>query len=284
MRSAQIVRIDESLGAAVRHARQKIAGRLQENLRRLQLRDMGAARNDLETRLAAAGRQFMRHRRRRRLVMFADQHQHRRPHPAKVGPQIEFGQRVAGGAEHLRVGSQERLAAVAHQFGMLRLEFRREQPAHRRIGDRRQSLGLGGRRHVAERFAARFRERSTAIGENEFAGDAGMADRHLQRDEPAIAIAEHDCLLAAGRIPHGFRHPVGNRGQAAADRRGATETGQFRYDHPKRLRQFGHHRIEAGAIRQQRMQQEQRRAFAELLSIDRAAEQKVGPFRSLFQN
>ena len=39
--------------------------------------------------LRQAGRQFVRHRRRRRLVVFADQHQDRHLHLAKLGPQIE---------------------------------------------------------------------------------------------------------------------------------------------------------------------------------------------------
>ena len=69
--------------AAVRR-RQEIADRVQEHLGRLQLRDVRAARNDLQARVRQAGGQFARHRRRRRLVMFADQHQHRHPDPREL--------------------------------------------------------------------------------------------------------------------------------------------------------------------------------------------------------
>jgi len=59
--------------------RQEIADRVQKYLRRLQLGDVRAPRNDLQTRVRKTGSQFVRHRRRRCLVMFADQHQHRHP-------------------------------------------------------------------------------------------------------------------------------------------------------------------------------------------------------------
>jgi len=56
-----------------------------------------------------------------------------------------------------------------------------------------------------------------AIGEHEPAGDAGMANGHLQRDEAAITVAEHDRLVAAGSVLHHLRHPVGDRGKTTAD-------------------------------------------------------------------
>src|SRR6478736_6736085 len=62
---------------------QETADRIQEQPRRLQLRDMGAARNDFQMRLRQQRGQFMRHRRRRRLVMFADHDQHRHFYPGK---------------------------------------------------------------------------------------------------------------------------------------------------------------------------------------------------------
>ena len=37
-----------------------------------------------------------------------------------------------------------------------------------------------------------------------------MTNGHLQRDEAAIAITEHDRVLAAGGVLHRFRHPVGH--------------------------------------------------------------------------
>jgi len=157
---------------------------------------------------------------------------------------------------------------------MIRLKFRREQPAHRDVGDRRQPPGAGCRRHIAERFAAVCRKRSTAIGENEFGCDVGMANSHLQRDEPAISVAEHDGLVSAGGIDHSLRHSIGDFGKACADRPGLAEAGQFRDDHPKRLRQPGNDGVETRPIRQQRMQQNKRLAVAELRRIDRAVGEK----------
>ena len=132
---------------------------------------------------------------------------------------------------------QERRAAIGHQVRMTFLEFRREQPAHRDIGDRGKALGLGCRSHVAKRLAPRFRKRRAAIGENEPAGDAGMADRHLQRDEAAIAVAEHDRLFAARGVLHRLRHPVGDAGKPAAHGLRAAEARQFRNDHARRISQ-----------------------------------------------
>ena len=74
---------------------------------RLQLRHVGAARNDLQPRVGQAGGEFMRHRRRRRLVLLADQHQRRHLHLVKLGPQVELGQLRAGGAEHVLDRSAE---------------------------------------------------------------------------------------------------------------------------------------------------------------------------------
>ena len=51
--------------------------------------------------------------------MFADQDQHRHFHLCKFGPEIERGQRIAGGAKHLRIGPEERFAAIGHQVRML---------------------------------------------------------------------------------------------------------------------------------------------------------------------
>jgi len=51
-------------------------------------------------------RQFARHRRRRRLVMFADQHQHGHLDPRQLRPEVEFGQRRTGGLKDLRIGVQ----------------------------------------------------------------------------------------------------------------------------------------------------------------------------------
>ena len=62
-----------------------------------------------------------------------------------------------------------------------------------------------------------------------------MPDRHLQRDEAAIAIAEHDGAVA--RFTDHFRHAVGDIGEPAADRLRAAEARQLRHDHAKGLRQ-----------------------------------------------
>ena len=83
-RSGGSVRRDGCLGC-----RQEIADRIQKNLRRLQLRYVRASRNHLQTRIRQACRQFARHRRRRRLVLFADQHQDRQRELSKLGPEVE---------------------------------------------------------------------------------------------------------------------------------------------------------------------------------------------------
>ncbi len=141
---------------------------------------------------------------------------------------------------------------------MFCLELRRKQPAHRDIGDRRHPLCFRRRRHVAKSLAPVFGKRRATIGENEPRCDVGMADGHLQRYEPAIAVAEHDGL-GAGALFHGFRHPVGDFSEAAADGLGFSKTRQFRNDQAERLRQVWRDGIKTRPIRQQRMKQEERR-------------------------
>ena len=85
-----------------------------------------------------------------------------------------------------------------------------------------------------------------------------MANGHLQRDEAAIAIAEHDGLAAAG-VLHRLRHPVGDIGKTAADRLRRAKARQFGNDHPERPRQRRDDGVETRAVRQQRMKQEKRR-------------------------
>jgi hypothetical protein len=62
-----------------------------------------------------------------------------------------------------------------------------------------------------------------------------MADRHLQRDEAAIAVAEHDGVTAGRGLPHRLRHPIGNRGEGAAHGLRAAEARQLRNDDAERL-------------------------------------------------
>ena len=83
-----------------------------------------------------------------------------------------------------------------------------------------------------------------------------MADRHLQRHEAAIAVAEHDGGFSVSAIPHRFGHSIGDSGKTSADRRRAAEARQFRNDDAERLRQLWRDRVETGAIRQQRVKQE----------------------------
>ena len=114
------------------------------------------------------------------------------------------------------------------------LEFRCKQPAHRNIRNRREPLCHGRRRHVAEGFTPRLRERRAAIGQNEPGCDAGMPNGHLQRHEPAIAVAEHDRILTIGGLLDRFGHPVSHRGQRPQHGVRPSEPRQFRNDHAKR--------------------------------------------------
>jgi hypothetical protein len=56
------------------------------------------------------------------------------------------------------------------------------------------------------------------------------------RDEPAIAVAEHDGLFTGGGFFQGLRHSVGNIGETAADGLRPSKTRQFGHDDPERLR------------------------------------------------
>ena len=91
-----------------------------------------------------------------------------------------------------------------------------------------------------------------------------MTDRHLQRDEPAITIAEYDGVLASGGIADCFRHPVGHRGEIAADRQRSPKAGQFRHQHPERARQGWRDGVKTRPVRQQRVKQQQWRPVARL--------------------
>ena len=123
---------------------------------------------------------------------------------------------MTGSAKYFGVGAKERLAAILHQIGMLCLKVRGEQPAHRDIGNRRQSFRRCGCRHVSKRFAPRFGKRRAAIGQHEPARDAGMANGHLQRHEPAIAITEHDGFAIAASLAYRFSHSVGDSSKSSA--------------------------------------------------------------------
>jgi hypothetical protein len=101
-----------------------------------------------------------------------------------------------------------------------------------------------------------------------------VTDRHLKRDEAAIAIAEHDGFVAAGGILHRFRHSIGDLGKTTADRLRSAKTRQFRHDQAKRSRQFRRDGVKTRAVRQQRMKQKQRGPLADLRRIDCAVGEK----------
>lgn len=60
-----------------------------------------------------------------------------------------------------------------------------------------------------------------------------MANRHLQRDEAAIAVAEHDDILAVGAVIYRSGHSISHGGKTAADGLRFAKSWQFRNDHPK---------------------------------------------------
>jgi len=136
-----------------------------------------------------------------RLVMFADRPERGSRPPSPGRSQARPAHRRLNGTRP--IGPQECFATIAHQVGMISLKLRREQPAHRDVGDRRQPPGAGCRRHMRNASRPFAEKRSTAIGENEFGCDFRTANSHLQRDEPAISVAEHDGLVFAGGIGHG---------------------------------------------------------------------------------
>ena len=45
-----------------------------------------------------------------------------------------------------------------------------------------------------------------------------MANGHLQRDEPAVTVAEHDCFARPCAFLHNLGHPVGDIRKTSADR------------------------------------------------------------------
>src|SRR6266404_97526 len=102
-----------------------------------------------------------------------------------------------------------------------------------------------------------------------------MANRHLQRHESTVAVAEHNCVIFPGSIPHRLSHSVGNIGETSADQSGLAKARQFRNYQPKRLRQLWNDGVETRAIRQQRMKQKQRRALSGLRGIHRAIGEKL---------
>jgi len=131
--------------------------RLQKHLGRLQLRDVRAARNDSRRacgKPAASscdiGGGSPRHVRRPRTRTGTS--------TAELGPQVKPGQRIAGSTEHFGSVLRECFATIAHQLGMISLKFRREQPAHRDVGDRCQPLALDA--------AAMLRNASRPFAEN----------------------------------------------------------------------------------------------------------------------
>lgn len=61
-----------------------------------------------------------------------------------------------------------------------------------------------------------------------------MANGHLQCDEAAVTVSEHDSVFTGGAIRHRFSHPIGNRAESAIDGLRKTETGKFRNHNPER--------------------------------------------------
>src|SRR5216684_2751417 len=86
---------------------QEFLHRIEKLSRRLKLGHVRATRNDLEFGVRQSRRQLMRHRRRRRLVVLADQDEDRDFHPGKLSAEIESSQRVARGAKHGWIGPQK---------------------------------------------------------------------------------------------------------------------------------------------------------------------------------
>ena len=102
----------------------------------------------------------------------------------------------------------------------------------------------------------------------------GMANGHLQRDEAAIAIAEHDRVFAAAasftasaiRSATAARPPV-----TACEPPKPGNSGTItRNDFDK----FGNDGVKTRAVRQQRMEQKQRRPLAGLRGVDGAVGEK----------
>ena len=143
---------------------------------------------------------------------------------AEFGPQVEVGQRLAGGAEHLRIG----LAGTPRGDRAIRSGCCAWNSG---ANSRRIATSVIAARPLALDAAAMLRKASRPGSENaapqsarmSLAGDAGMADRHLQRDEAAIAVAEHDRVLAAARRPSppppSGRRPRRDRRSRPASRR-----------------------------------------------------------------
>jgi len=69
--------------------------------------------------------------------------------------------------EHIEVGGKERGAAFRDQFGMGRLEVRREQPAHGDVGDGLKALARRAPRHVAGRLSRGFGKSGAAVGKDQ---------------------------------------------------------------------------------------------------------------------
>src|SRR5258708_27973314 len=109
-----------------------------------------------------------------------------------------------------------------------------------------------------------------------------MATRHLQRNESTVAVAEHNCVIFPGSIPHRLSHSVGNIGETSADQSGLAKARQFRNYQPKRLRQLWNDGVETRAIRQQRMKQKQRRAPPRFRGIPPSTREKMRPAWSPF--
>ena len=158
----------------------------------------------------------MRHRRRRRLVMLADQHQHRHLDQLEFGPEVEFGQRIAG-----RCGRPpDRFCRNAARRSRIKSGCCAWNSG---ANSRRIATSVMAARPLAFDAAAMLRKASRPGSENAApqsastsrARDTGMANRHLQRHEPAIAVAEHDGIVAAGTVLHHLRHAVGDRREVA---------------------------------------------------------------------
>ena len=250
-------------------ARKKVAGRKSPITSRNSFGDCSCgtwAQPGMISRCACGKRpaKFMRHRRRCRLVMLADQHQHRRLHLSKLGPQVE----ARPARRRRRKTHRGRCAGTP----------RGDRPSGRDA--RAWKSGANSRRIATSVIVVPIPwpstpppccERPARPGSENAAPQSasttlqampGMADRHLQRDEAAIAVAKHDRVLSIGGVLHRFRHAIGDLSQSAGDFAGERpKPGNSGTIHPKRFRQFSATMAsKLGAVRQQRVQQEQRAA------------------------
>jgi hypothetical protein len=165
--------------------------RFQKRFRLLDHRRVAATRKLDVLRSRDQLRELVRHRRRRRAVERAHEHERRIAHAADSRPHVERCERKTRLSEALGVVAQQNAAALIDDRRIRVAIIVGKKTAHCDVDNTRHAVLANARSHREESAFAGIAEASAGIGEHQTPEARAVANRHHAGDETAETIAEH---------------------------------------------------------------------------------------------